>query len=134
MNEIYKECMMLGHSFQQKYADLLETEDWTGTEECATVAELAYNLMNKLNLNAESALDIVMDTALSNGFRNVEDHGYDDYARGFLAGEILGVPNQENYELVKKAEQIWEEDDSYGYYQEILNDLNNSRDTQDISL
>ena len=126
LSEIYKGCMLIGNRFNQKYYGMEETYDWHGSEECATVAKLTYELMSTLNISMEKAFDTVMEIAIANGFRKVEDHMWDDYCKGFLAGEFLGAPTQENLFKATIAEHLWDEDSDadqqrFGYYQEVLN-------------
>lgn len=129
-DDIYKGCMLIGHRFNQKYSTE-ETDDWSGSEECSTVARLTYTLTNTLNVSMEKALDIVMEIAMNQGFRNVEEHMWDDYCRGFLAGEIIGMPTEENLQKVNEAEELWLDDryGKYGYYQEVLEEVSNKNKT-----
>ena len=122
--EVYEACMLIGNRFNQKYLNE-ETHDWHGSEECATVARLTYELMSTINISMEQALDIVMENIIENGFRNIEDHAWDFYVRGFLAGQILGIPTQENIKKAEKADTLWDNDDGckYGYYQEVLEEV-----------
>jgi len=128
LSDIYKCCMLIGNRFNQRYATD-ETDDWSASEECSTVAKITYEIMNTLNISMEAALDWVMGKVIDDGFRKVEDHMWNDYCRGFLAGEILGMPTEKNLELVKKAEVKWKADDGkdgrqkYGYYQEVLEEV-----------
>ena len=119
--DIYKACMLIGNRFKQKYS-CEETEEWSASEECATVAKLTYEMMTVLNISMEKALDIVMENVLENGFRKVENHYWTVYTRGFLAGEIIGMPTEKNWKMVKYAEDSWNWDTArhYGYYQEAL--------------
>lgn len=125
LNDVYKGCMLIGNRFNQTYS----MDKWNASEECATVAKLVYELMNTLNISMEFALSWVMDFIREDGFHNIEDHMWDDYCRGFLAGEILGMPTEKNLELAEKAEAKWEADDGkdgrqkYGYYQEVLEEV-----------
>ena len=64
----------------------------------------------------------VMNKLLENDFDTIEDHMWDDYCRGFLAGEIIGMPTDENLKMVRKAEKLWK-DDCYGYYQDVLDEV-----------
>lgn len=128
LNDIYKSCMLIGNRFNQRYATE-ETDDWSASEECATVAKVTYEIMKVLNISMETALDFVMGKVIDDGFRKVEDHMWDDYCRGFLAGQILGMPTEKNLGLAEKAEEKWEADDGkdgrhkYGYYQEVLEEV-----------
>ena len=126
LSDIYKGCMLIGNRFNQRY-NTEKTYDWNGSEECSTVAKITYEIMSALNVSMEVALDWVMYQVFDYGFRNIGDHMWDDYCRGFLAGQILGMPTEMNLELAKKAEVKWEADDGskYGYYQEVLEEVKN---------
>lgn len=128
LNDVYKGCMLIGNRFNQRYATE-ETDDWSASEECATVAKVTYEIMKVLNISMEAALDYVMGKVIDDGFRKVEDHMWDNYCRGFLAGEILGMPTEKNLELAEKAEERWIADkaDKYGYYQEVLEEVKGER-------
>lgn len=124
LNDVYKGCMLIGNRFNQRYATE-ETDEWNATEECATVAKVTYEIMKVLNISTEAALDYVMGKVIDDGFRKVEDHMWDDYCRGFLAGEILGMPTEKNLGLAVEAEITWASDCfvRYGYYQEVLEEV-----------
>lgn len=47
---------------------------------------------------------------------------WDEYCKGFLAGQILGLPTEKNMMLVDRAEELWKDVDKYGYYQDALED------------
>ena len=53
---------------------------------------------------------------------------WDEYCKGFLAGQILRLPTEENMKLLDKAEKLWEDTEKYGYYQEALDDAVNKED------
>ncbi len=111
-------------------------EDWTGTEECG---DLAFAINKYMDDNKICYLGIMdTDNATKKVFADIMagaeppkrpyHSGYDVFARGFLAGQILGAPSFESLELAKKAEKMWDEDSNrtnpkYGYYQEILNEI-----------
>ena len=124
INDVYKDCMLIGNRFRQRNVTE-ETDEWNASEECSMVAKITYEIMNALNISMEAALDWVMCQVFDYGFHNIEDHMWDDYCRGFLAGEILGMPTEKNLELAEKAEIRWIADnvDKYGYYQEVLNEV-----------
>lgn len=128
LSEVYKTCMSIGDYFHRQY-EVEKTKDWRGTEECATLAELTYRLMQQVNISVEEALDTFMQPIIACGyqFKDLQDRGYDDYARGFLAGQILGIPTEENLAKAEEAEKMWSNDDGsrYGYYQEVLNQITN---------
>lgn len=128
LNDVYKGCMLIGNRFKQKYMHGYtseEIEDWSASVECSEIARLTYELMNTLNIGMEKALDVVTCLALDHGFRNTTDHAWDLYCRGFLAGEIIGMPTEENIKKAEKAELIWCGDfnGTYGYYQDVLEEM-----------
>lgn len=123
--EVYELCMLIGNIFNQKYRNNDKVYDWHGSEECATVAELTCDLITVLNTTVEQAFDLVMESVLTNGFKKVDDHAWDFYTRGFLAGQILGDPTEDNMKKAEKADEIWDNDyeGKYGYYQEVLEEV-----------
>ena len=126
LTERYKNSMRIGNRFRCRY-EVEKTSEWNGTEECATLTELTCRLMETHNISADTALDMVMDKVIENNYRlgRVTDHGWDDYTRGFLAGQILGWPTEENIKKAEAAETLWDNDDGgeYGYYQEVLDEV-----------
>lgn len=130
LNDVYKGCMIIGNFFKKHYADIEETEDWSGTEECATYAEAVYHLSNNINIGMETACKIVFDMVEENGFYQITDHGWDDYTKGFLAGEIFGIPTEAAIQKAVLAEIKWKNDSrkanpKFGYYQEVLDEVSN---------
>ena len=124
LNDVYKGCMLIGNYFNKICGE--EESDWNGSEECAEYARLVYNMMNSINIGMERASHIVLDLVRENGFRTIHDHMWDEYCRGFLAGEILGMPTEENLKKAEKAEKLWDEPGAivtYGYYQEVLEEV-----------
>ena len=127
--ETYKACMLIGNYFKKICGE--EEYEWCCGEECAEYARLVFNMMNSINISMERASHIVLDLIRENGFRRpIYDHLWDEYCRGFLAGEILGMPTEENLKKVEKAEELWDEpeainkgDFTYGYYQEALEEV-----------
>ena len=122
----FKACMIIGNRFDEAWSTE-ETDNWSASEECATVAKLAYKLHKTFYISPEEALDIVMDVATKTqfDFRKKEDHMWDDYAKGFIAGQRIGLPTKENLELVKEADALWDNDieGEYGYYQEVCEEV-----------
>ncbi len=126
LSNVYLGCMIIGNFFEKnlKNDEYFEDEEWFGTEHCATFAKAVYTFANTVNIGMETACRKVFDTIKTCGFNEVIDHGYDDYARGFLAGQVLGIPTEDARKKAEKAEEMWFRL-SYGYYQEVLNDLKN---------
>ena len=127
INEIFETCMLIGYELDKHYKERIK--DWSASEECATVTKLTYDLMTAVNISVVRALDFVMQNVFSFGFNKIEDHAWDYYTRGFLAGQILGVPTEENFKKANKADALWNCDGEckYGYYQEALNEVKNKR-------
>ena len=99
---------------------------------CADFAKYIYDN----SISSDSILGENLQVIIANGMQAVlkgmeipmrNDAGnYDDFARGFLAGEILGVPNDKNVALAMRANRIWDDDLDegwYGYYQDVLNEI-----------
>lgn len=136
LSDIYKGCMIIGNYFSKHYKNIKEnddwdgTEDWSGTIECATYAEAVYHLANNINVGMETACKIVIDMIKEVGFYQKTDHGWDDYTRGFLAGEVFGIPTESAVQKAILAEIKWKNDSrkanpKFGYYQEVLDEVNN---------
>lgn len=133
--EIFECSMLIGNRFKQTVMKNEETRDWTGTGECAAFTRLMYEMLQNLNMSMEMAFDVAMSIVEKNGFKpNLPDYGYDDFARGFLAGEVFGKPTEENMRKVKIAEEKWHSDNGtkYGYYQEVLNEVNSDESLQNL--
>lgn len=125
MQDIREISMIVGHHFNSlvdKYNDL---DEWSASEECATVAEIVYNMVKYLQISPESATDEVIKNITSFGFREVKDHAWDEYVRGFIAGQIIGLPTEKNLKLLERAEGLWDSDHKgkYGYFQEVCQEV-----------
>lgn len=128
MNEkILKKSMEIGALFEAKYNND-ERTDWNATEGCAEfcryiieeAAVTKHPIRDVFLLSAEYYIGVINSCGA-----DIKAHGWDEYCKGFLAGEILGMPTEENLKLVDEAEKLWE-DTSYGYYQEVLNAVKKS--------
>jgi len=126
LSHIYKRSMVIGDYFS-RFINHEETNDWSASEECATFTKLVYELTEIVNISDIKAADLVFDIIKTQGFRKVEDHIWDDYCRGFIAGQRLGLPLAETLKLAEEAERLWDEDDGseYGYYQEVIDEVAN---------
>ena len=124
ISQRYQICMGIGDLFEKIYGDIEAVKNWSASEECATVAQIVYELLKHLDIPCAVALGLVMMYA-TKGVYNVDDHMWDDYCKGFLAGQILGEPNPENLQKAFRAEEMWKYDvgEKYGYYQEVLNEV-----------
>jgi len=127
MTTIFRQAMELGYYFYKAINENedIRVEDWTGPEDCATFAKVMIDYAEENDLDISFAFQDIADDIIDNLCDTtipVIDHGYDDYCRGFLAGEIIGYPTEENLALIKEAELRWKAGDS-GYYQDILNDI-----------
>ncbi len=128
--DLFLKAMEVGYYFDQEINSHNDdrTENWTGTEDCATFAKAILDYAEEEGCDISFAFYEIVDetiTGICDGTFIVKDHGYDDYCRGFLAGEILGYPNKETMELVAEAEKRWNSHSNYGYYQEVLNEIRN---------
>lgn len=125
MTNIYKHSMDIGHYFNTEFYNDNRTEDWCGSEECATFTKVVLDYAESNKCDIKTAFYEIMNKTI-NGINNetipTEEHAWDDYCKGFLAGEILGMSTEENLDKVRKAEKLWK-DDKYGYYQEVLNEV-----------
>ena len=127
MNETFKKSMEVGYYFDMELYDDDRTEDWCGSEECATFTRIVvdYAMENKCDISTAFS-ELMNETVndINNEIIPIEEHAWDNYCKGFLAGEVLGMPTRSNLNKVKKAEKLWEEDSIYyGYYQEVLNEV-----------
>lgn len=122
MNNIFKQSMEVGAIFYKKYYDE-RTWEWSASDKCPTMTKMTIKYAKENNVSLEFALDIVMKELFENDFDTTEDHLWDDYCKGFLAGEILGMPTIDNIKMVMVAEELWKDNDTYGYYQEVLNEV-----------
>lgn len=134
--DLLKKAMVVGHLFWKKYQYDEKTYEWNASEECSLFCE---TIIKKAEINKCSIEGIFNEYAeelidqINNIKTEVSCHMWDEYCKGFLAGEILGYPNEENMELVKEAEKLWENTDVYGYYQEVLNDVRLRCNLLDVS-
>ena len=120
--QLFKMAMEVGYYFENEVNDK-RTEEWCGSEDCTTFTKIIVDYAKDNNCDISFAFYELADETIDgiyNGTISVDDHMWDDYCRGFLAGEIIGYPNEENMKLVKKAEKLWK-DTSCGYYQDVLN-------------
>lgn len=123
MQDIKEISMIVGHHFNTlRYEQI---DEWSASEECATVASLVCHMVKVLNISPEKATNSVVKFITEHEFREVEEHAWDEFARGFIAGQILGLPTEENLKLLEKAEDLWDADYSgkYGYFQEVCEEV-----------
>ena len=133
--EIFTKAMEVGYYFNMEINSHNDdrTENWTGTEDCATFAKAILDFIEEEGGDVSFAFYEIADetiTGICDSMFVVKDHGYDDYCRGFLAGEILGYPYPETMELVAEAEKRWNANHGCGYYQEVLNDILKEKEDQ----
>lgn len=122
---IFERSMEIGHLFNVNgYNNSEETEDWTCSEECSTLANLAILTVDTTGVKTVDALATNVGVIIGNKV-NIVDHSWDDYCRGFLAGQIIGEPTEENIKKAKEADSLWFNDDEgkYGYYHEVLEEV-----------
>ena len=123
--ELYKKAMEIGYLSWNKYKNDERVWEWNAMVECS---EFCERIIKSSNDTGKSINDVFFNTseqnieAINNETTEIVDHGWDEYCKGFLAGEILGMPTENNMKLVDKAEKLWE-DTTYGYYQEVLEEV-----------
>ena len=118
--------MKIGYYFYKELHEEHRTREWSGSEECSTFAKKVLDYAEENGCAVDFAFYKLMDDVvnkINDKTISVEDHMCDDYYKGFLAGEILGMPTKENLDKAKKAEKLWENSDKYGYYQEVLEEV-----------
>lgn len=124
MNIIFKQSMEVGYYFNKELFNDSRTEDWCGSEECSTFTKTIVDYAEENECNIDFAFFKLMNETINkinNESIKTEDHAWDEYCRGFLAGEILGKPNKTNLRKAEKAEELFKREfDKYGYYQEVL--------------
>lgn len=121
---LYKKAMEVGCLFWSKYGND-ERTDWSATEGCA---EFCRYIVEEAVTTNQPVEDVFHQSGeyyieiINNNDSVIKSHGWDEYCKGFLAGEILGMPTENNMKLVDKAEKLWK-DTTYGYYQEVLEEV-----------
>ena len=126
MNKTFKQSMEVGCYFNEYLSNDVTTQEWSASEECSTFAKIVVDYANENKLSIPDAFHDVMHEMIYKIEKEIiptEDHMWDDYCKGFLAGEILGMPTKENLAKVRKAEKLWEDAEAYGYYQEVLDEV-----------
>lgn len=122
--KLFKKSMEIGALFDSKYKND-ERTDWIASEECA---EFCRYIIEEAVATNQPVKDIFCQSGehfieiINNNGSGIKSHGWDEYCKGFLAGEILGMPTKENMKLVTEAEKLWE-DPKYRYYQEVLEEV-----------
>lgn len=123
LSTTFTKAMEIGAKFNELYGEDERTSDWSGSEECSEMTKKVIELMEANNeLTIEQVVKEIVETMLENS-TDREDHMWDDYCKGFLAGQILGLPTEENISKVNQAEELWDNNHDYGYYQEVLNEV-----------
>lgn len=123
MNNIFKQSMEVGYIFDKKYNDE-RTYEWSVSDKLPTMTKMTIEYAKENNVSIECALDVIMKELFENDFDDtLEDHLWDDYCKGYLAGVMIGMPTKENLVKVRKAEKLWEDVETYGYYQEVLDEV-----------
>lgn len=126
MNSTFKQAMEVGYLFWNRYGKDERTYEWKCSEECCMFCETILERAKENKISIENAFNEYAEELIDK-IEKIETelpcHMWDDLCKGFLAGEILGEPTEENLKKVKKAEKLWEDVDTYGYYQEVLNEV-----------
>ena len=126
LSKEYKLSMKIGFIFKQieneheEYREI--TEEWLDSEQLAELAEIICTDEEKKNKitfpNSDDAKITVMETIREVENKGNRDHGYDDYSRGIIAGQIFGDMTIRNIQKAIVAEELWD-DLRFGYYQEV---------------
>lgn len=122
--KIFKKSMEIGALFDSKYKND-ERTDWNASEGCAEFCRYIIEEAAATNQPVKDVFDQSGEhfiEIINNNRSDIKSHDWDEYCKGFLSGEILGMPTKENMKLVNEAEKLWE-DTSYGYYQEVLEEV-----------
>lgn len=117
MNNIYEKAMIVSYKLNKNEALKSLTKNWCGTQECRVFTQIIINAIDFKN--EEKSIDDLM-FAIIEGINNIEIGDYDEYAKGFIAGEMLGMPNEKNKKLYEKIEKEWAENMDIGYYPEAI--------------
>lgn len=125
---LFRNSMKIGCLFNEKYGNSELTDDWNASEECC---EFVEHIMDYAELCDKNIADVFESDAYRfildiNEWRkkySFPSHMWDEICKGFLAGQILGMPTELNLRKVEEAEKLWEDPDTYGYYQEVLNEV-----------
>lgn len=126
MNKTFKQSMEVGYYFNKSLSNDVTTQEWSASEECSTFTKSVIDYAEENKLSIPDAFYDVMYEMIYKIEKEIipaEEHAWDDYCKGFLAGEILGMPTKENLKKVQKAEKLWRDVDTYGYYQEVLEEV-----------
>lgn len=122
----YKDSMKIGYIIEkienthEEYREI--TDKWYASEHLSELCEIITQDEKKkqkiINPNSEDALITVMKTIKEIKDKPCKDHGWDDYNRGVIAGQIFGDLTIKNIQKVLVAEELWY-DLRFGYYQEV---------------
>lgn len=131
MDKTFIQSMEVGYYFQKELYDNDNTIDWNGSEQCSTFAKIIVDYAEENNCDIDIAFYEIKDKAINEINNNkmlcIDNmctyNIWNNYCKGFLAGEIIGLPTEENLIKVEKAEKLWENEEKYGYYQEVLEEV-----------
>ena len=126
MNKVYKQSMEVGYYFKKELYRDERTDEWSCSEECSVFTKMVLDYAEENECDINFAFYELMDDVvnkINDKTINMKDHMWDDYCKGFLASEILGMPTKENLKKVQKAEILWRDVDTYGYYHEVLEEV-----------
>ena len=122
MTNQYLKAMAVGAKLKNNKMLYDMTDKWYGSEQCRIFTQIMVNAIDFKN-NACTVEDLMY--AIIDGINNIEISQYNDYARGYIAGERIGVPTNKNKKIVYEIENIWSKDngEKWGYYQELVNEV-----------
>lgn len=126
MNKTFKQSMEVGYYFNKFLSNDVTTQDWSASEECSTFTKCVIDYAEENKLKIYDVFHYILHEMIYKIEKEIiptEEHAWDNYCKGFLAGEILGMPTKENLLKVRKAEMLWRDVDTYGYYHEVLEEV-----------
>lgn len=123
INKIRENSIAVGIYFREYLIDE-RTENWSASEECSTFTKSILDYVDEYDFGIGFVLrtfsNIIVNN-INNKTIPVIDHAWDDYCKGFIAGEILGSLTEQSIKQILEADELWENDfGDYGYYQDAL--------------
>ena len=117
MSYEYQKAMAVGAKTKKINELKEEISEWNEIGQCRLFTEIIVNAIDYKN-NETTIEEMMVKIAKAIN----KDEGYDEYSRGFIAGEMIGEPNEDNLDIASTCEEIWENDKNgkYGYYQEVI--------------
>lgn len=120
MNDIYKKSMYIACKVNKNKKLKNLTKNWCGTEECRAFTRIMISAIDYKNEEI-SINDLILNAI--NAINDINEGEYDEYAKGFIAGEMLGIPTEKIEEIYKEIEKEWKENMDIGYYPEAIQNV-----------